>query len=67
VNIVLADLEAVTDFKLLLELSYGGSYTRDDEGDLLDRKWRLRLAFMANAFEFSDCINQCLESLVEGL
>jgi hypothetical protein len=42
------------------------SYT--ENGDrILDRATRLRLAELADAFEFEDCVSECLESLGRGL
>jgi hypothetical protein len=61
------DDEDLKYFKLLLELSYAPSYTHDDQGAELDRDTRLRLALMANEYEFNACINECVASLREGL
>lgn len=64
VEIVLADALAVEDFRLLIKLSCGASYVQ--EGDVrLPVAIRLRLAFLANAFEFVDCVQECLQSLSE--
>lgn len=61
---MLADAQAVDDFKLLLKLSCGVSYIQ--EGEMrLPKTMRLRLAFLANAFEFVDCVQECLQSLSE--
>ena len=32
---------------------------------ILPKTMRLRLAFLANAFEFVDCVDECLQSLSE--
>jgi hypothetical protein len=61
------DEEDLLHFKLLLELSYSSSYTHDDEGVELDKDTRLRLALVANEFEFEECMNQCVASLREVL
>ena len=61
---MLADAQAVEDFRLLIKLSCGASYVQ--EGDVrLSVAIRLRLAFWANAFEFVDCVQECLQSLSE--
>lgn len=63
-EITLADAQAVEDFRLLIKLSCGLSYVQ--EGDVrLPMTIRLRLAFLANAFEFVDCVQECLQSLSE--
>lgn len=64
VDIVLADDQAVEDLKLLIKLSCSLSYV-EDSGVRLSNSTRLRLAFMANAFEFVDCVQECLQSLSE--
>jgi hypothetical protein len=62
VEIVLS--QAIDDFKLLIKLSCGSSYVQD--GDMpLSRSTRLRLAFLGSAFEFVDCVQECLQSLTE--
>lgn len=56
------------DFKLLLKQSYGASYLVDEEtGQRFDTVTCLRLLHLANAFEFHDCLKECLVSLGEGL
>ena len=63
-EIVLADAQAVEDFRLLIKLSCGSSYVQ--EGDVrLPIAMRLRLAFLADAFEFVDCVQECPQSLKE--
>jgi len=42
------------------------SYT-ENGGRILGRATRLRLAELADAFEFEDCVSECLESLGRGL
>ena len=62
--IALADAQAVEDFRLLIKLSCGLSYVQ--EGDVrLPQAIRLRLAFLANAFEFVECVQECLLSFSE--
>lgn len=58
-EISLQDLEAVDDLRLLIKLSCGASYVQD--GDVrLSRSTRLRLAFLANAFElWNVCKSAC--------
>lgn len=61
VEVELADEQAVSDLKLLFKLSYTDSYMRD--GDvLLDVHTRMRLAFLANALEFRECVDEVLSS-----
>jgi hypothetical protein len=57
--------DRVDDFRLLLKLNYNTSYIYDDNGHRFDRSTRLRLAFLGNALEFHECVNECLESLAE--
>ena len=58
-----AELE---DFRLLIKLSYASSYIKD--GDMpLDRATLIRLASLANAYEFHDTVNECLSAAGEGL
>jgi hypothetical protein len=66
VELTLVDQQAVNDLRLLLKLNYTGKYTKDEEVSL-DRNTRMRLAFLGNALEFVDCVEQCLMSLGEGL
>ena len=63
-EIVLADAQAVEDLRLLIKLSCGVSYV-EDSGMRLPNSTRLRLAFLGNAFEFVDCVQECLQSLSE--
>jgi hypothetical protein len=67
VDITLEDERAAADFKLLLKLTYGPTYTRGDDGVLLDKATRLRLAVLADAYEMTDCVNECLLSLADGI
>jgi hypothetical protein len=68
VEISLEDKETVDDLKLLLKQCYGASYLVDEEtGQRLDNTTCLRLVHLANAFEFHDCLKECLESLGNGL
>jgi len=64
VEIVLADAQAVEDLRLFIKLSCGVSYV-EDSGMRLPNSTRLRLAFLGNAFEFVDCVQECLQSLSE--
>ena len=61
---MLADAKAVDDLKLLIERSYGLSYVQDGDARL-SISTRLRLAFLGNAFEFAECVQECLQSLSE--
>lgn len=64
VEIELADDQAVDDLRLLIKLSCGLSYVQD--GDVrLPKAIRLRLAFLANALEFVECVQECLRSFSE--
>jgi len=64
VEVALADAQAVEDLKLLVKLSCGLSYV-EDSGVRLPMSTRLRLAFLGNAFEFVECVQECLQSLSE--
>lgn len=67
VAIVLEDNQMVQDLRLLLKLNYTDSYVKDDEGVLLEKDTRLRLALLGYAFEFRDCVEEYIASLGEGL
>jgi hypothetical protein len=67
INITREDDEDLKSFKQLLELSYTGSYIHDSDGVPLDRETRLRIAMVANEFEFGRAIDECVASLREGL
>lgn len=60
VEIVLADDQALDDLRLLIKLSCGLSYVQDG-----DTRLPKAMAFLANAFEFVDCVRECLQSLIE--
>jgi len=64
VKVALADAQAVEDLKLLVKLSCGLSYV-EDSGVRLPMPTQLRLAFLGNAFEFMECVQECLQSLSE--
>jgi len=54
--------------KLLVELSYGGLYTkRTWDGPTLSPTILAKLIAVANMFEFNDCIEACCEELKQGL
>jgi len=63
-EVTVADAQTVEDFRLLIKLSCGLSYVQ--EGDVrLPTTIRLRLAFLGNAFECVNCVQECLQSLSE--
>lgn len=66
VQLALANGQSVEDLKLLFKLSYGATYIKED-GVLIDKATRMRLAFLANALEFGDCIDECIASLSDKL
>ena len=66
VDITLEDEQAVADFQLMLKLSYSASYTKDGLVPL-DRETRLRLAQLADAYEMTDCVTECLLSLADNV
>jgi len=61
---VLVDDQAVDDLRFLIKLSCGLSYVQDGDARL-PKTVRLRLTFLANALEFVDCVQECLQSLNE--
>ena len=57
-----------TTLQLLIELSYGGIYTkRTWDGPTLSNETLLQLVGVANMFEFNDCIKACCEQMGRGL
>lgn len=64
VELQLADDQAVDDLRLLIKLSCGLSYVQDGDARL-PKAVRLRLAFLANALEFVECVQEYLLSLSE--
>jgi hypothetical protein len=66
VEVVLENDQAVEDMKLLIKLCYSCSYIRNGE-ELLDRRTRMRLAFLGDAFEMQECVWECIASLADDL
>jgi len=61
-------LTDVDTFKLLIELSYGGIYTKHKwDGPTLPHDTLAKLIMVANMFEFNECIEVCCEELKRGL
>ena len=54
------------DFHLLIKLSYAPSYITDGD-EPLDRATLIRLASLANAYEFHDAVKECLTAAGDGL
>lgn len=67
VNLTLPDEQAVRDLRLLLKLNYTGCYIADETGATLDYDTLLRLAVLGEAFEFTECLDQCMGFLEDGL
>lgn len=57
VEIALEDQQAVDDLRLLLKLNYSSSCINDN-GCAIDKPTRLRLIFLANAFEFKEAVKE---------
>jgi len=64
VELQVSDEQAVVDLKLLHKLSYSGSYIHDEDV-LLDLQTRMRLAVLADALEFRECVDAIFSSFVE--
>lgn len=54
------------DFRLLVKLSYTNSYIRNG-GKRLDKSTLVRLASMANAYEFRDAVKECMIAIGDDL
>ena len=63
VELQVADEQAVVDLKLLLKLSYSGSYIYYEDV-LLDLQTRIRLVILADALEFRECVDAIFSSFV---
>lgn len=60
--------QALETLQLLIELSYGGLYTRKAFGDEpFDFHTLINLIIVANMFLFTDCIKECSDELVQCL
>lgn len=66
-NITRESEEDLKYFKRLLELSYTGSYTRENDSVLLNRETRLGIATIAGEFQYERAIDQLITSLREEL
>ena len=64
IELQMGNEQEVLDLQLLLKLSYGGSYTRDRD-HLLNLEIRMRLAILANAYEFRECVDEVFVSFVK--
>lgn len=59
---------AFETLELLVELSYGGLYTRRSLGaDTFDLDTLIKLIMVANMFEFGQCLQECSEELAHSL
>jgi hypothetical protein len=64
IELQMGNEQEVLDLQLLLKLSYSGSYTRDGD-HLLNMEIRMRLAILANAYEFRECVDEVFLSFVK--
>ena len=54
------------DFRLLIKQSYAPSYAKNGDKPL-DKATLIRVAGIANAYEFHDAVNECLTAAADGL
>lgn len=67
VEIALQDEEEARTMQLLIKLSYGARHYIWDNGRLLPKETRLRLATLAVKYGFHRCVEEVFESLMERL
>lgn len=54
-------------FKLLVELSYGVTYTRRGDGPVFPHDTLIALITVANMFDFIHCTEECCDEIGQGL
>jgi hypothetical protein len=67
VDILLQDEEEARTMQLLIKLSYGARHYIWDNGRLLPKETRVRLAVLAVKYGFHRCVKEVFESLTEHL